>query len=153
MIELFIPGVPIAQPRTKATIRGGHAGVFTPTKTSTGKSNGIAEYKAAIRHAWAEATSMPPLEGPVKIDVVMVFSRPSAMIWKTRAMRREWHTKKPDADNVLKAVKDALMALAWRDDSQVCLAVVRKLIASGDEQPHTIIRVSPCEREPYGEPA
>ena len=46
-IRMKVPGVPIGMPRVKATNRGAHAGVYTPTKTSTGKSNGVAEFKAS----------------------------------------------------------------------------------------------------------
>lgn len=45
------------------------------------------------------------------------------------------HTKKPDADNVLKAVLDALNGLAWVDDAQVFSATVRKFVCSGDCMP------------------
>lgn len=39
-----------------------------------------------------------------------------------------WHTGKPDADNLAKAVLDALTQLGafWRDDSQVARLAVRK---------------------------
>lgn len=56
-------------------------------------------------------------------------------------MPREWHTRKPDSDNVLKAVKDSLNGLAWRDDSQVCKVHLEKHEASGDEQPRTEIEI------------
>lgn len=32
---------------------------------------------------------------------------------------RVYHVKKPDADNLIKFVKDALNKIAWHDDSQV----------------------------------
>ena len=35
--------------------------------------------------------------------------------------------KKPDADNILKAVCDALNGFAWKDDAQVIEAHVRKV--------------------------
>ena len=36
-------------------------------------------------------------------------------------------TKKPDADNILKAISDALNGIVYRDDSQVCDCSVVKL--------------------------
>jgi Holliday junction resolvase RusA-like endonuclease len=52
-----------------------------------------------------------------------------------------WHEKKPDLDNLLKALKDALTGLAWRDDSQVCQCYCEKRYANHDEQPHATITV------------
>jgi Holliday junction resolvase RusA-like endonuclease len=40
--------------------------------------------------------------------------------------RLAWHTGKPDADNILKAVCDALNGIVWHDDSQVAFARVLK---------------------------
>jgi Holliday junction resolvase RusA-like endonuclease len=56
-------------------------------------------------------------------------------------MPRTYHAKKPDRDNLDKAVMDALKGLAWIDDSQVCDGRIIKLIAAGDEQPHVEIRI------------
>jgi Holliday junction resolvase RusA-like endonuclease len=57
-------------------------------------------------------------------------------------MPRERHTKKPDEDNLKKAVYDALNKMLWRDDSQICESAFEKWIAAGDEQPHVVIRVT-----------
>ena len=75
------------------------------------------------------------MEGPLSLSVVFVLPRPSRLRWKTRPMPRQWHQSKPDADNLLKAVKDALNGLLWRDDSQIVLLRVSKWYASGEEQP------------------
>jgi Holliday junction resolvase RusA-like endonuclease len=37
-----------------------------------------------------------------------------------------WHTIRPDASNVLKAVEDALQGVVYRDDSQIVSVVVQK---------------------------
>ena len=36
------------------------------------------------------------------------------------------HTGKPDADNVLKTVGDALNGIVWKDDSQIVSASINK---------------------------
>ena len=137
--------VPVGQPRVKATTRGGFTSVYTPTKTSTGKSNGIAEFKAAIKVAALQARDAPPFTGPVVISVDFVFPRPSLMIWKKKPMPRVWHTKKPDIDNAFKAAADAISKILFVDDAQICDQRARKYIASGDEEPHvsvTVIEIS-----------
>jgi Holliday junction resolvase RusA-like endonuclease len=55
---------------------------------------------------------------------------------------REFHAKKPDRDNCDKSVMDALKGIAWIDDAQVAGGEIWKYIASGDEQPHVVIRIA-----------
>lgn len=40
-----------------------------------------------------------------------------------------WHTKKPDLDNLIKAVKDSLTGIVYRDDGQICLETANKRYA------------------------
>jgi Holliday junction resolvase RusA-like endonuclease len=56
-------------------------------------------------------------------------------------MHRQWKTTRPDADNLAKAVFDALNGILWADDSQIVNSTVSKFIASGDEQPHVKVVV------------
>lgn len=134
-VELTIPGVPVAQPRAKATTFGGHTRLYTPDAK-------VRPFKEAIRILFAEAYQGPPIEGPVMMQITAVFPRPKGMIWKSKDMPRVPHAKKPDHDNVAKSVCDALNQLAFRDDSQIYYSIVMKFIASGGEQPHTRIVIS-----------
>jgi len=133
---IIVPGTPIAQPRQRHAVRAGHAVNYTPSK------HPVNDFKAAVKMAWRAGCTAAPHDGPVTLMLTFVLPRPGNMMWKTRPMPRVPHTKKPDADNLAKSVKDALSGLAWRDDSQVCELTVRKFVASGDEQPHTTIGVS-----------
>lgn len=67
--------------------------------------------------------------------------RPKNMIWKKRPMPRVPHVKKPDSDNLIKAVKDALTGILWRDDCQVWKEQVTKIYHAGDESPCVKIQV------------
>jgi Holliday junction resolvase RusA-like endonuclease len=49
------------------------------------------------------------------------------------------HTKKCDADNLAKAVLDALNGIAYYDDSQVCELSVSKLYS---DNPRVIVSIS-----------
>jgi crossover junction endodeoxyribonuclease RusA len=125
-ISFFALGDPKGQPRPKAFVRGGHAAVYDP---------GTAEgWKSAIATGAKEAGCVGlMLDGPLKLTLYCWFKRPKShyRAGKRSAELRDdidsWHTKKPDADNVLKAAADALTHLGvWRDDSQLAEVVVRK---------------------------
>jgi Holliday junction resolvase RusA-like endonuclease len=45
-----------------------------------------------------------------------------------------WHVKKPDRDNLDKAVLDALTGIFWHDDCQVCSGSIEKRIAGGGDE-------------------
>ena len=130
-VFVIVPAVPVAQPRAKATTIGGHARMYEADKT-----HAIHAFKASVRLAWAEATDDPPHDGPVGMSAIFVMPRPKAKRWKTKPMPRYRHVIKPDLDNLVKAVKDALTGLAWVDDSLVCELAATKHVASGGEAPH-----------------
>lgn len=140
-ITFTVPSLPVAQPRQRhrvAQINGRAMAVnYTPAKSP------INDFKATVRMAAKAAYNGAPLTGPVRCDITFVFPRPQAKVWKTRPMPRYWHTKKPDRDNLDKAVLDTLSGLLWRDDCQVCYGTIQKVHAAGDEQPRVEVRV--CE--------
>lgn len=143
-ITFTVPAVPVAQPRSRVTSIHGHARAYEPrtVKRATGNQpHPIAEFKAAVKYAASQAYSGAPLEGPLRVDVVFVFPRPSALRWKTKPMPRIQHISKPDRDNLDKAVLDSLKGLVWIDDCQACDGRIQKWIAAGDEQPHVEVTI------------
>ncbi len=135
--------MPRGQPRQRTRVfktkAGDHvAGNYTPENAP------VNLWKAAILLAYQEATDAPPAEGNVLVHIAAVFPRPKGKIWKTKPMPRELKATKPDADNMAKAILDSLNKTAWRDDSQVHLGGVYRYIASGAEQPHTVVTIDPA---------
>lgn len=150
-IIIYVPAVPVAQPRPRATIRGGHAGIHevTSIKNSDGerRPHPIAAFKATVRLAAVGMYDGAPMVGPIRCDLCFVFPRPRNLIWKKRPMPRIRHIGRPDRDNLDKAVMDALKQIVWVDDSQVCDGRIEKWIAAGDEQPHVVITIQELEDE------
>jgi Holliday junction resolvase RusA-like endonuclease len=139
-IEFVVPAVPTALPRKRSKIvrcKGGK--VFAQTYTPTAdKSNSL---KALIAYAFSQVHQGPPLAGPVGLDVDFVFQRPASMVWKKKAMPRDWKPTTPDLSNLVKLVEDALNKLAFVDDAQIVDGRNRKLICNALEQPHIRVKI------------
>lgn len=128
-IHFEIPGDPVAKARPRAAMVGGHARLYTPAKTE--------KYEARVAVFGQQAMAgRAPLEGALALSVVALFPIPASWPKKRQAAARagtELHTKKPDLDNVIKAIKDGLNGIVWGDDSQV--AVFRECIKGYSDTP------------------
>ena len=120
MINLTIPGEPVAQGRPRVT----RFGTYDPEKSK--------DYKAFVKYCALEVKPAQPLEHPLAVQVNAFFPVPKSKSkrWQTAALLGEERpTKKPDADNIAKIVCDALNGIMWRDDSQIVSLVVHKWYA------------------------
>ena len=124
MIKFWVDHNPVGQPRHRVSTVRGHARLYLPSK------HPVHGFKKAIRAAFPKQRKVANAIG---IEVIAWFSRPNSKVWKTKPMLGEWHTSKPDVDNILKAVLDALNGLAWGDDCQIASAKITKRVCSGDE--------------------
>lgn len=110
MISFTIPG----EPRGKARARVTRWGTFTPEKT--------VNYEALIKQIYEYEAKGPMYEGPLKMSVIAYFEIPKSYSNKKRQAaigRIIRPTKKPDADNIIKIVCDALNKIAYKDDTQI----------------------------------
>ena len=85
---------------------------------------------------------------PVVLDVRFWFPVPKSYMRKRRPVPEAPHTSKPDLDNLLKLVKDALNGVAWSDDAQVVRyrRAEKRRCAQEDNRPRTEISVL-CQQE------
>ena len=132
MSEFTVYHEPVGQPRHRISTRGGFAKMYLPSR------HPVHGFKRAIRLAIGKPAK---IQGAVQIVVNAWFSRPKSKIWKRKPMPSYRHTSKPDADNVLKAVLDALNKVAWIDDAQIVTAIVRKFVCSGECVPRVEISI------------
>jgi len=116
--EFLVPGPPRGKGRPRFTKTGM---AYTDDKT--------AAYENLVRLAFqAESQGAPPLTGPVSLSIIAYMPIPSSLSDKRkRAMVGKPHTKKSDADNIAKAVNDGLNGVAYADDSQIWMLIVRKV--------------------------
>lgn len=110
-------------------------GAYTPAPTTS------AEQRI---QAAAHAEGVTPLDGFVRVHVLAVGGVPKS--WSKRkaalALADHYDARKPDADNVLKLVLDALNKVAWHDDVQVVDARVERRVDAAGER--IVISVEPA---------
>lgn len=125
-IEFFVPGTPVGKGRPRAVRRGAGVAMFTPGKTA-GYEALVATTAAATLAG--DAPTHQLLDGPLEAVLEMRFPVPASWSKAKRARALagvEWHTSKPDADNVAKAILDACNGVVFRDDSQVVILIATK---------------------------
>ncbi len=115
-----VPGAPVAKGRARFAKRGNFVQAYTPAKTVA--------YEGLVALAAAQAMAgSKPMEGPVRLGVSILLPIPSSWSKRKQAMALDGliaATKKPDADNVLKAIKDGMNGVVYVDDAQaveICL--------------------------------
>jgi len=133
-IMVSIPGEPYALKRHRTRVVGKFASQYDPQEN--------VNWKAYAAGCMLDAMgSDKPIDGPVRLAVYAKFSMPKSR-WRKRNPRpMEWHTKRPDLDNIIKAVKDAAKGVLWLDDSQVCSLDAMKLTQQQGDRPGLTIIV------------
>lgn len=125
-----VPGQPFAWQRAGLSRDGRH---YTKAETAA------FERKVAL---YATQVGCEPIEGPVRLAVEAFFQMPEMdRRVRTPAKARPKSTK-PDIDNLLKGVLDALNGIAYVDDAQVAEITGRKWFAAQDVEPYTLVLVA-----------
>ena len=136
-IEFFVPGTPVGKGRPRAARRGAGLVMFTPGKT--------ADYEALVAATAGNAMRAHQLlDGP--LEAVLDVRFPVPVSWSKAKRARalagvEWHTSKPDADNVAKAILDACNGVVFRDDSQIVILIATKAFS---EEPGVRVVIREC---------
>jgi Holliday junction resolvase RusA-like endonuclease len=125
-VEFFVAGAPKAQPRPRAFTRHGRARVYDP---------GTAEgWKGQVALAAKAHRPVAPIGTAAALWLRFHFPRPQAHFGQ-RGLRSAApcvHTGKPDADNLAKAVLDALVGIGLLSDDRFVWSLrVTKRYADG----------------------
>lgn len=146
MISFKVEGEPVGKGRPRVTARRSKkndnavfAHAYTPKKTR--------EYEDKVRFEFMSSTceKMPVYEKgiPLKVEAVLAFPIPQSYSKKKQEQCRKGlvvPTKKPDIDNVLKTIFDALNGYAFYDDSQITEIEAEKIYS---DDPYVEIRIHP----------
>jgi Holliday junction resolvase RusA-like endonuclease len=139
---VWIPGAPVGKARPRVT-RAGRT--YTPAKTAEHEDKIRLEAAAVASMRATDGKPLAPMQGPLICNILCAMPIPKS--W-TKARREDarrfdrWHTSKPDADNLAKAVLDALNGILYEDDSQVVMLAVTKRYAKSE--PGTMVTLSPA---------
>ena len=135
-MKLMLLGNPVSCPRARVT----RWGTFYPKKYKNAKQ----DYSIQIRNQLNKYGFLQ-FSGCVQLHVEFVHKRPKALKGESRHYK---HTR-PDVDNLVKSVFDALTASgAIKDDSQVVLLTAVDLYGRRDEDPHILIEISQIQSTP-----
>lgn len=134
-VEFVIPGPPQGKGRARSTRSGIH---FTPHKTVL--------YENRVMTCFQEAADgWRPTEKPVSVEITAWFQIPASTPKKSRLammLQKILPAKKPDIDNIVKAVFDGLNSVAWLDDKQITDLSAKKRYTGENDMPSVIVRVT-----------
>lgn len=122
-VTFHVPGKPQGKARAKTFRTNGITRTVTPERTVL--------YENLIKEQYmhhAEGLYLEP-GTPVTLRIVSRFLPPKSgsKVMKKRMLEGEMlPLKKPDMDNIVKVVADALNGVAYHDDTQVVLVVAKK---------------------------
>lgn len=124
-IAFVIPGTPVGKGRPKFARRGNFVTTYTPEKTASYEN--LVKLKAETAMLGRQL-----IDGPVSVTVGIYVTPPAS--WSQKKQRAAlaseiFPTSKPDVDNVIKGIFDAMNGVVWRDDKQACDVFVIKRYA------------------------
>ena len=125
VINLVIYGTPVPQSRPKFARIGNHVTAYDPAKSKN--------YKQLVR-LWAtnqlkKIDGFKPLQNALCVEADFYLGIPTSWSKKKRVEASCGvirPIKKPDLDNLYKAVTDALNGLVWADDAIITDVQIRK---------------------------
>jgi len=139
-MSILYHGVVLGDPKPQARHRHfkmkgtDHISTYDPSKAKKGTF-------ASIMQDEAPET---PWDCPLSMELNFYMERPKNHYGtgrnanKLKASAPEWHTGRPDIDNLIKFIQDSLNKIFYRDDSVICHIVARKLYS---EKPRTEITI------------
>jgi Holliday junction resolvase RusA-like endonuclease len=120
-VAFTVPGEPQGKGRARVgKSLGGHARMFTPAKTAAYES-----LVAMIAHQAMAGAG--PFNGLLAIEIEAIHSIPPS--WSKKRQKEALGAfvgRKPDFDNIAKAIGDGGNGVIWVDDKQIVSALVTK---------------------------
>jgi Holliday junction resolvase RusA-like endonuclease len=122
-VQFTVSGEPKGKGRPKFTTIHGHAQAITPKDTV------IYENLVKMMYSTQCGAAKFPDGAQLEMTIIAYFAIPKSASKKKREemiLGKIRPTKKPDMDNIVKIIADALNQIAYKDDSQIVDTLVRK---------------------------
>ena len=134
-VRFTVLGEPKGKGRPRATVRGGFAKVYTPKDTVM--------YENLVRLEYRQQCDdyMFPEGAVLDMRIAAFYSIPKSASKKKRMQMEDGSVrpvKKPDMDNVVKAIADSLNGVAYHDDTQIVDCAVRKFYSN---KPRVVVTI------------
>jgi Holliday junction resolvase RusA-like endonuclease len=121
-VYFVVYGTPIGKGRPRATSRGGFVRMYTDAKT-------LGFEQAVADEARTAMSNFDLFDTPMQLQLSAYYPIPKSWSKKKRQLAVDgeiYPQVKPDLDNVMKAILDALNGVVYADDSQVINMVATK---------------------------
>ena len=100
------------------------------------------DYKKRVRdYAFEAGIRGEPHAGPVCLTVTAYLQRPKKFFRQKDPDGPIHCTSKPDLDNIVKLIEDAMNKYVYRDDAQVCYVTLGKFYCEKSGRPRTAISI------------
>ncbi|OUL03431.1 RusA family crossover junction endodeoxyribonuclease [Bacillus spizizenii] len=139
-IQFIVYGEPVAQGRPRGSVRNGKVRMHDPAKSK--------DFKQYVALVASQYRPEKVITGPVAMDV-RVFRPMPKKVSNSKKKKESAEkgllrpTTKPDVDNYVKGVKDALNHLIYKDDSQVVDLKVSKFYSEDPRVEVIITEIAP----------
>lgn len=126
-MKFAIIGKPQGKQRARVSTFGGYAKAYTPQETVAYENRIMYAFKQAV-----DGKTSPYWEMPVIVQIRAFYGIPKSFSKRKKEEALNGILRpqtKPDIDNVVKVVCDALNSVAYKDDTQVIKVVAEKYYA------------------------
>ena len=128
---LTIPGKPLGKQRPRVT----KWGTYTPKQTIN--------YETLVQQLYI-TNKLPKLEGYLEVKIKAYYPIPKSTSKKNKEKMLKGELlpdKKPDLDNIMKIICDALNGIAYDDDKQIIKGSIYKAYADGPKVEVEILKM------------
>lgn len=145
-VVFTLPVVPRGKAAAKPAVRGkrtriGGVNVTLNAYAGSRKDDRTREYEALLERLIRDRLPERPPGDAFQLDILAVLPRPQRLMRNRDPLGVVWAPVKPDRDNIVKAVQDA-MRQVWRDDALVVVGSEAKVYAERHGRPRLVCRLT-----------